>query len=291
MEFLVTGADGFLGRHCLLWLRRHHPGAACGGVVRRPSPRPLAGVRYLDRLVPARVLFDFAGGGGIAAADTSPEHDLERHGARVIRLLDEARRLGIETTILASSCAVYGVQPSPLREDACPRPASPYGISKLAAEHYALWAVRRHGQDVRVLRIANAYGPGQVGLVVFDLARQAMARAGTLALRSAGTERRDFVHAEDVVAAAVHVADHAGAGAVVNVGSGSPASVIEVARLVARHGGVDPQGVRTPAAPSKSPDLFPSTDRLKALGFLARRDLDDGLRETMAWVKTRTCRG
>jgi UDP-glucose 4-epimerase len=155
-----------------------------------------------------------------------------------VALMEAMRDVGVRRVVLASSGAVYGdLSEQPLREALTPNPRSPYAVSKLAAEYYvrtigALWGI-----ETVSLRIFNAYGPGQHlpashPPVVPHYLKQAL-RGGTLVVHGDGSQTRDYVYVDDVVSALVAAATAPNVdGLVINVGSGTEASLRELIKAV-----------------------------------------------------------
>jgi UDP-glucose 4-epimerase len=147
-----------------------------------------------------------------------------------VAVMEAMRDAGVKRVVLTSSGAVYGEQEEqPVREDLPPNPGSPYAVSKLAAEHYvrtigALWGI-----ETVILRVFNAYGPGQPlppshAPVIPQLLKQALG-GGSLVVFGDGRQSRDFVYVDDVVdglAAAPPKMDRQ----VINIGAGSDVSII-----------------------------------------------------------------
>ncbi|MFN2250997.1 MAG: NAD-dependent epimerase/dehydratase family protein [Anaerolineae bacterium] len=145
-----------------------------------------------------------------------------------VSLMTAARDVGVRRVVLASSGAVYGDQRrQPISETAAPRPTSPYAVSKLAAE----WYVRAIGDLYRietvVLRVFNAYGPGQRVPDAHPPVIPAFARKITTGASVVlhgdppGGQTRDFVYVDDVVGAMRRAGETGGlSGATLNIGSG-----------------------------------------------------------------------
>lgn len=157
-----------------------------------------------------------------------------------VSLMTAARDAGTRRVVFTSSGTVYGEQgKQPIREDARENPANPYAVSKLAAEGYVAAIGSLHRIETVVLRIFNAYGPGQAvppahPPVIPHFTRQIMA-GGSIALHGEppGSQTRDFVHVSDVVDALVRAGAVAGlSGATLNVGSGTETSVSDVVTLL-----------------------------------------------------------
>ena len=138
--------------------------------------------------------------------------------------------------VVASSAAVYGnPERVPIDEDHPLEPRSPYGVQKLALDHYARIYHDLYGLETVVLRYFNVYGPraesGEYPDVVSVFLRQA--RAGEpITVEGSGEQTRDFVHVDDVVQANLRAATTDTVGNAYNVGSGEATSIAELAALV-----------------------------------------------------------
>lgn len=183
--------------------------------------------------------------------------------------------------VFASSAEVYGAVPEseqPLVEDRIPAPASPYALTKAAAERLAL------GAGAVVVRSFNLVGAGQAPRFALpSFARQlaAVARGEAPPVLSVGnlSARRDFVHVGDGAAAYRLIAERGEPGGVYNIASGEAVSIRQALdRLMAIAGveaavEVDPERVR----PLDVPLLAGDPGRLEALGWRRRHGLDDAL--------------
>jgi UDP-glucose 4-epimerase len=145
-----------------------------------------------------------------------------------VSLMTAARDAGIRRVVFTSSGTVYGDQAEqPIRESAWPNPANPYAVSKLSAEGYVRAIGSLYRIETVILRIFNAYGPGQSvppthPPVIPYFARQIMSGASVM-LHGAppGSQTRDFVYVDDVVEALVRAGSAGGlSGATLNIGSG-----------------------------------------------------------------------
>ncbi len=148
-----------------------------------------------------------------------------------VSLAEATRDAGVKRIVLASSATVYGPQPrQPVPESAWPHPQVPYAVSKLAAEHYIFALGALNGIETVALRIFNAYGPGQRippvhAPVVPHFARNVLSGASVV-VHGDGSQTRDFVYIDDVVAAliAASMAPQIDRQ-VINVGSGEETSI------------------------------------------------------------------
>ena len=205
-----------------------------------------------------------------------------------VSVMEAMRDAGVRRVVLTSSGAVYGEQAEqPVREDQPPNPQSPYAVSKLAAEYYvrtigALWGI-----ETVILRVFNAYGPGQRlpashPPVVPRFLRQAR-QGGSLVIFGSGGQTRDFVYVDDVVEALVGASMAPDVDRrIVNVGSGLETSINDLASLVARVTGREVDVLHSPAESGGVARLCADlTAARQLLDYEPRVQLRDGLRLTL----------
>jgi UDP-glucose 4-epimerase len=250
MNFLITGAAGFLGSHLANQLAREGHQVRGLDDLSTGDPQVLdPGVHFTrgdvnDRPKLWTLLQEVDCVYHLAARISVPESILyprEYNTANVggtVSLMEALRDVGIRRVILASSGAIYGDQDiQPLTEGQTPRPQSPYAVSKLAAEYYVRTIGNLWGIETVCLRIFNAYGPGQHlppsnPPVVPYFLRQAT-RNGTLVVHGDGQQTRDYVYVDDVMAAMIAAATAPDInGLVINVGSGVEMSLRGLTKLV-----------------------------------------------------------
>ncbi len=205
-----------------------------------------------------------------------------------VALMEAMRDVGVRRVVFISSGAVYGRQESqPLREDMLPRPASPYAVSKLAAEYYvhtigALWGI-----ETVVLRVFNAYGEGQhlppAHPPVIPYFLYQATHGGTLVIHGDGSQTRDYVYVQDVVRAMVAAATAPEVNRqIINVGSGVETSVAELAVMVLNLTGNRAQIVYNPRASGGVPRMRADlTLAERKLGYKPSVTLEEGLRLTL----------
>lgn len=221
-----------------------------------------------------------------------PFEDLRTNYLGTVQVLEYARRNGVRKVVLASSSAVYGDDVAlPAREDAPPRPLSPYGVDKLSGEHYLDYCRSVHGLAGTAFRFFNVYGPRQdpgspYSGVISIFARAALAGA-PLVIYGDGEQSRDFVFVGDVAQAVAETALGGSAeAAVVNLGSGEETTINALARAIIELAGSD--GPVRHEAPRPG-DIYRSVadiDRARSLlGFCPAVGLGDGLRQTLAWMQ------
>jgi len=302
LRALITGIDGFAGRHLAARLRQQ--GDEVAGVVRRAARRTslaelgvdAAAVHVADitdadavaRAVAAvrpQVCFHLAAQAFVPAAANDPGATLRVNALGTLHVLAAVHRHAPDCRVVAvSSADAYGaVDALPVRESAPLQPLSAYGASKAAAEVVAAqWA--RNGLDVVRVRPFNHTGPGQrPDFVCADFARQiaAIARGAQPPRVTVGdlSPVRDFSDVRDVVDAYLAAAARGAHGAVYNVCSGVGRSIRSILDdLIAAAGvAVDVDVTAARLRPSEVPVLVGSAEALRA---------DTGWVPRVAWRQT-----
>lgn len=249
MNFLITGVAGFLGSALANQLARE--GQQVRGLDDLSTGNPdslYEDVHFTrgdvnDRPKLWTLLQDVDCVYHLAARVSVPESMLyprEYNAVNVggtVSLMEAMRDVGVRRVVFISSGAVYGDQgQQPLKEIATPDPGSPYAVSKLSSEYYVRTIGRLWGIETVILRVFNAYGPGQNlppshPPVIPNFLRQAV-RQGTIVVHSDGSQTRDYVFVDDVVRAMVAAATAPSIhDLIINVGSGTETSVRALARL------------------------------------------------------------
>ncbi len=202
-----------------------------------------------------------------------------------VSLLTAMRDASVQRVVFASSGAVYGDQNAqPVQETAPLRPATPYAVSKMASEQYVLAIGDLWGIETVILRIFNAYGPGQPlppshAPVIPRFVKQ-VTSGGSAVIFGTGNQTRDFVYVDDVVDALVLAGTSVGLSrSIVNIGSGQEVSVDHLLDTIERvtnqkahrlHNGAEKIGVTRLVA-----DLSLARERL---GYEPKTSLEQGLR-------------
>jgi UDP-glucose 4-epimerase len=300
MNFLITGAAGFLGSSLANYLVREAHQVRGLDDLSAGSPEALApDVLFTrgdvnDRPKLWTLLQEIDCVFHLAARVSVPESVLyprEYNAANVggtVSLMEAMRDVGVRRVVFISSGTVYGDQgQQPLKETAAPNPRSPYAVSKLAAEYYVRTIGDLWGIETVILRVFNAYGPGQHmppshAPVVPHYLRQAM-RGGTLVMHGDGAQTRDYVYVDDVVSAMISAATAPGINhQIINIGSGMETSIRDLVRLIMEVTGMTLEAI-------SNPKNDPGVSRMQAdinlahdkLGYQPRFSLEEGLRLTL----------
>jgi len=189
--------------------------------------------------------------------------------------------------VFASSSSVYGqAEQWPTSEEALPQPYSPYGVTKLAAEHLCSLYHHNFGVDVVSLRYFSVYGPRQRPDMAFRAFCTSILEGTPISIYGDGSQTRDFTYVDDIVRATRLAAERPEAtGAVINVGGGSRISVNEALVLLTELAGRRLEVEHLPGQRGDVNDTCASATRaLELLGFSPQTSFNDGLRELFAWA-------
>jgi UDP-glucose 4-epimerase len=301
MNFLITGAAGFLGSSLAnhLALEGHQvrglddlsagdPSALSNDVLFTRgdvNDRP----KLWSLLQDVDCVYHLAARVSVSESVLYPSEYNAVNVGGTVSMMEAMRDVGVRRVVFISSGAVYGDQGAqPLQEDVVPDPRSPYAVSKLAAEYYVRTIGSLWGIETVCLRVFNAYGPRQRLLpmhppVIPNFLRQAV-REGTLVVHGDGKQTRDYVYVLDVIQAALAAATAPSINRqVINVGSGTETSIRELVQLVQGMTGNKAEVVynprNDPGVSRMCADLTLAHDKLN---FDPRISLVEGLRMTLA---------
>ncbi len=294
---IITGAGGFIGTHVANRLRKD--GIEVVALDRSGESPDLVRMDVRDRgrldrvLQPGDAVIHLANTSNPTTSELDRVRDVEENLVGTLRLLEACVQRGVASLLLASSGGtVYGIpEVVPIPESHSTNPISSHGALKLAIEKYVQVYGAQSGMRHVILRCANAYGPGQTGAQGQGIIGRAMVSAlrdETLEIWGDGTVVRDFVYVEDVAEAFVLAATTASADGVINIGSGSGASVNEIIELIRRVTG-RPLKVRyTPSRQFDAPtNVLDITRAATMLKWKPVTPLDEGIRRSYAWASGR----
>ncbi len=302
-HILVTGGAGFVGSSLVERLAPRNEVTIIDDLS-SGSLRNLESAKGRIHLVKASVLnresvlragksctiaFHLAALTSVPESFDTPERYADTNVMGTANVLAAAHHAGIRRVVFASTCAVYGPsRASRLVERSEPKPASPYAMSKLAAEQLCEAATSQTDLEVVVLRIFNAYGPRQSASSPYASVIARFIRAArngeAIVIFGSGTQTRDFIYVADVIDAFERAATAKNANRwIFNVGTGTEVSILRLAETLESVVGKK-LPIRTEAArPGDVARALADTGRAeKVLGFKAKTPLAEGLRRTLA---------
>lgn len=200
------------------------------------------------------------------------------------RLLEAAKqRPTIERFVYASSSSIYGdAEALPTPEETTPRPVSPYGATKLAAENLCYVYFRNYSVPAVALRYFTVYGPRQRPDMAFNIFISRIARGEPITVYGDGAQRRDFTFVADTVAATM-LAAQARPGSTYNVGAGGSTPLSEVVSTIESILGKKAKIKRLGSALGDVKNTSADITRIKSdLGYKPVTSLADGLQKQVA---------
>jgi UDP-glucose 4-epimerase len=306
MRILVTGGAGFIGSHIVeAYVSEGHSVAVVDNLWKHGGGRldylpdgvrhyqvdvsnapALAEVFAIER---PEVVNHHAAQHSVKISTEDPRYDAQINVLGLLNVLEQCRHTDVHKIIFASSGATYGSpKRMPITEETPQLPESPYGITKMVAEHYLRYYHDAHGLEYTAFRYGNVYGPrqdpnGEAGVIAIFASR--LLTDQPVRIDWDGEQAKDYVYAGDVARASV-LALSTGAGRVYCLGTGAPTSVNELHRRL-----VEIVGYATPVihAPKRPGDVhLASLDSARAreeLGWVPSVSLDEGLRRTVEYFQ------
>lgn len=304
MKALVTGGAGFIGSNLVSLLLAKRMDVKVLDNLSTGYKKNLEGlpvdfiegdVRDTELVESATrevdMIFHLAANIGNVKSLNNPLEDSEINVLGTVNILEAARKSGVGRVIYSSSAAIFGeLITMPIDEGHPQNPDSPYGVSKLAGEKYALCFGKLYGMTVVCLRYFNVYGVNQrydaYGNVIPIFADR-LITAKPLTIYGDGEQTRDFVNVKDVATANYLAATQTRKSAVYNLGSGTTITINELARLVQEASGITATSiVHAPLRPAEVRHCRADITRANEdFGFSPDSDIRTGLKEYFDWFK------
>src|SRR5947208_2610726 len=306
---VVTGAAGFIGSHlCERLLADGHEVVGLDSFsdyyertrkeqnlqARRGErrftleERDLVASDLSSPLRGARVVFHLAGQPGVRPSWGGHfDRYVQDNIVATQRLLEVLRETAIERLVFASSSSVYGdAEMFPTKETALPRPVSPYGMTKLAAEHLTFVYMRNFGVPATALRYFTVYGPRQRPDMAFVRFMEALVENDEIEIFGDGEQTREFTYVSDAVDGTVKAARADVVGQIINLGGGSRVTVNRVLATLEDISRLKARRLHLPAAPGDPRHTGASINLARErLGWEPRVSLRDGLTKQWQWFQ------
>lgn len=201
----------------------------------------------------------------------------------VRRLLDASRRARIAKFVQISTSSVYGLHACG-DESQPPSPVSPYGVTKLAAEHLALAYVRSYDVPATILRYFSIYGPRQRPDMAYHIFIEALKNDQPITVYGDGLQSRSNTFIADCVRGTMQAIHGAEVGEVYNIGGGEPITLNDALAWIAECMGREPMIVRAPARPGDQRHTMAETAKARAaFGYSPRVPPRWGLLAQIEW--------
>ncbi|GAA5034008.1 GDP-L-fucose synthase family protein [Microbacterium fluvii] len=316
----MSGVDGFtpgpLERDATFYVAGHAglAGSAMWRALAREGFSDLVGRRsaeldlkdrdavfaFFRETEPRYVVLAAAKVGGILANSTYPVDFLSDNLRIQTNVMDAAREVGVERLLfLGSSCIYPKFAPQPIREEALLtghlEPTNDaYAIAKIAGILQVQAVRRQDGLPWISAMPTNLYGPNDNFSPLGSHVLPALIRRYDEAAASAapsvtnwgtGTPRREFLHADDLADALLHLLEHYDGPEHVNVGTGSDATIREIAEAVAEVVGFEGETQWDTSKPDGTPQKLLDVSKLADSGWRSTIDLREGLDRTVAWYR------
>lgn len=301
MRAVVTGGAGFIGSHLVDRL------VSTGNEVLviddlstglKDFINPSADFKYgsvsdssflsnvFDEWKP-EIVFHLAAQVDVVRSIAEPDYDAEVNIVGTINVLKASAEVGVRKIVFTSSAAVYGEPTTiPVTEESKLNPQSPYGIAKASAEMYLKAYSKLKEIEVKILRLANVYGPRQgvkrpsgiISIMISNFLRKI-----PVELYDPSNTVRDFIYVHDVVDAMLKASEIDGSGTF-NISSGQGATLIDIFEQVRNH--LQGEVSFKDARPGEIKKIILSNELAKSrLSWIPQTSLEKGIAETAAFWK------
>jgi len=247
-------------------------------------------ISALDAFAPAYIV-NFAAQGMVAPSWQHPEHWYQTNVVANVRLHDRLRgRPWLQKYVHVGTPEVYGNTPGAITESAGFNPSTPYAASRAACDLHLRTFLAQYKFPVAWTRSANVYGPGQQLYRIIPRTIISVKLGRKLSLHGGGHSTRSFIHVRDVADGTLRVARHAPVGECYHLATSVFVSIRELVAMICRIMNVDFNDVVETAEDRPGKDaayLLDSSKVRETLGWAETIGLEQGVRETVAWMEER----
>jgi UDP-glucose 4-epimerase len=305
VRIIVTGGAGFIGSHIVdsylaaghevlvldsLW---EHGGGRRMNVPERANFTHMdirdEGVMRIFKEFKPQIVSHHAAQHSVAISSRDPKYDADVNVMGLLNILETSVKTGVKKVIFASSGATYGTpERFPITEATPQRPTSPYGITKMVAEHYLRFYKNEKGLDFTALRYGNVYGPrqdpnGEAGVIAIFIGKF-LKREG-VRIDWDGDQTRDYIYVKDIADLNLLALDK-GSGGCYAIGTNVKTSVNDIYRTLVEISGFEAPLTNGPKRPGDARDAqFDAALAKKELGWKPQTRILDGMRETYEYFK------
>jgi len=285
-EYEVVGIDNFLDNYPRRFKERNLA-ALAGRAKFEFAGADLLRADLKNMLRDVSCVFHLAGQPGVRSSWGAEFSRYTENNIMATQLLLEAAKdLKLAKFVYASTSSVYGdTDDLPMREEGGTRPISPYGATKLAAEHLCHLYWRAFGVPTVALRFFTVYGPRQRPDMFFHIFMRALQRGDEVPLYDDGEQTRDFTFCDDIVDGVIAASCYPGQGEVFNLGGGSEVSLNHAISAAERIAG---RKAKLKRFERQKGDVRHTSARLdqarSKLGYSPRVGLEQGLAEEWHWI-------
>jgi UDP-glucose 4-epimerase len=199
-------------------------------------------------------------------------------------LLESYKNTSLKKFVYASSSSVYGDVSLPMREDMRLQPVSPYGVTKLAAEHLCYLYWKNFGLPAVSLRYFTVYGPRQRPDMAINKFVKAILDEKPITLYGDGTQTRDFTYISDIVDANLKAAEKGTPGLVFNIGGGSRITVNDLIRELEKNCGKPALIMFIEQQKGDVQDTLADIHQARTiLGWMPRVQIREGVKKYVEW--------
>jgi dTDP-glucose 4,6-dehydratase len=185
------------------------------------------------------------------------------------------------------SSEIYGATEKPALEDTCPKPTSPYAISKLAADLHLLSCYKHNNFPVNIIRPSNCYGRYQLMYRIIPKAIYLALIGEKFPLEGGGIAKKSFMHAYDLADAIIKILKSSHLGEIYNAGVDVPVSMKNIIEIICQSMNLDFNNFVKLTPPRKTEDdqyWIDSRKLMKSLNWEPKINLEEGIKDVIKWI-------